>query len=443
MARSGIAAARLLHEKGEYVIINDRKTEADFDGALDELRRDNIEWRLGEDALDLLPLVNQVVISPGIPIEHPAVLRAQEMGIEVIGEVELAYRMSMGRVVAITGTNGKTTTTTLLGEIFKNAGKRTFVVGNIGTPYAGIAAESRADDVIVCEISSFQLETIDKYHPVVSAILNITEDHLNRHHTMERYAQLKARVFENQKDDEGTVLNYDDPILREMAQSAMCKVVWFSRTQQPPFGAFVQDGNIVFGTPDNARTICAVDEVYIPGPHNLENALAATACAMQAGVPAAVIRHTLRTFTGVEHRIETVCVKKGVTFINDSKATNPDSAIKAVETMKKPTVLLLGGSEKHSDYTQMCKVICESGWIRHAVTLGDTGEAIAQALEKAGFANIHRTGHDFKETMYFAASLAEEGGNVLLSPACASFDMFNDYEHRGAEFKRIAREMPD
>ena len=207
MARSGIAAARLLHEKGNFVILNDRKSEAELGSVLDGLRLENVEFRLGEDAQTLLDGVDLVVISPGVPIEHPAVAKAREMGIEVIGEVELAYRMSMGKVMAVTGTNGKTTTTTLLGEICKNAGKRTFVVGNIGAPYADIAAQTQADDMIVCELSSFQLESIAKFHPLISAILNITEDHMNRHKTMERYIELKARLFENQKGARTVVLN--------------------------------------------------------------------------------------------------------------------------------------------------------------------------------------------------------------------------------------------
>ena len=445
MARSGIAAARLLHEKGDVVVLSDRKNEAEFGNALDELRQENVEFRLGEDAQSLLPGVDLVVISPGVPIEHPAVAKARGMGIEVIGEVELAYRLSMGKVLAITGTNGKTTTTTLLGEICQNAGKHTFVVGNIGAPYAAIAAQTRPDDVIVCELSSFQLESIAKFHPMVSAILNITEDHMNRHKTMERYIELKARVFENQKDGDSVVLNYDDPVLRALASRAMCRVVWFSRTQVPPFGAFVREGTLYFGAPDSARPICSVDEVNIPGPHNLENALAAAACAVQAGIPIAVIRHTLRTFKGVEHRIETVCTRRGVTYINDSKATNPDSTVKAVETMNRPTVLLLGGSEKHSDYSAMCEVIRASGWISNVVVYGDTGEAIAQALARAGYANVHRpeNDHDFSAVVHLAASLAQPGGNVLLSPACASFDMFNDFEHRGEAFKRIASALDD
>lgn len=445
MARSGIAAARLLHEKGNFVILNDRKSEAELGSVLDGLRLENVEFRLGEDAQTLLDGVDLVVISPGVPIEHPAVAKAREMDIEVIGEVELAYRMSMGKVMAVTGTNGKTTTTTLLGEICKNAGKRTFVVGNIGAPYADIAAQTQADDMIVCELSSFQLESIAKFHPLISAILNITEDHMNRHKTMERYIELKARVFENQKDGDSVVLNYDDPTLRALAPKAMCRVVWFSRTQIPPFGAFVREETLYFGAPDSARAICGVSEVRIPGPHNLENALAAVACAMQAGVPVAVIRHTLRTFKGVEHRIETVCTRRGVTYINDSKATNPDSTVKAVETMNRPTVLLLGGSEKHSDYSAMCEVIRNSRWIRDAIVYGDTGEAIAQALARAGYTNVHRpeNDHDFASVVQLAASLAKPGENVLLSPACASFDMFSDFEHRGEAFKDLASALSD
>ena len=440
MARSGIAAARLLHEKGNFVILNDRKSEAELGSVLDGLRLENVEFRLGEDAQTLLDGVDLVVISPGVPIEHPAVAKAREMGIEVIGEVELAYRMSMGKVMAVTGTNGKTTTTTLLGEICKNAGKRTFVVGNIGAPYADIAAQTQADDMIVCELSSFQLESIAKFHPLISAILNITEDHMNRHKTMERYIELKARVFENQKDGDSVVLNYDDPTLRALAPKAMCRVVWFSRTQIPPFGAFVREETLYFGAPDSARAICGVSEVRIPGPHNLENALAAVACAMQAGIPVAVIRHTLRTFKGVEHRIEKVRVFEGVTYINDSKGTNVDSTIKAVQSMRAPTVLILGGYDKHTNFMPLCEEIVASGLISHVVVMGETSRQIRQQLEEAGYDRISQA-YSMGDAIDKSRLLAVSGGNVLLSPACASFDMFKDFEQRGEIFKELVNQL--
>lgn len=440
MARSGIAAAKLLSERGAHVRISDIKTKDQFTDGLKELERPGIEWRLGEKSETLLDGMDLLVISPGVPIDKPVVVKAKEMGIPVIGELELAYRMSQGSVVAITGTNGKTTTTTLMGEIFKNMGKRTFVVGNIGYPYSAVAAQTQPDDVVVAEVSSFQLETIDTFHPTISAILNITEDHLVRHGTMEVYIALKARIFENQHEDDTVVLNYDDPIVRGLEKQPLCNVIYFSRTQVPPCGAYVRDGEIVFRWDGVDKAICPAAEVYIPGPHNLENALAATAMAMAAGVPAAVIRHTLRTFKGVEHRIEFVREIKGVRFINDSKGTNVDSTIKAVDTMKTDTVLIAGGSDKHTSFEPLCKAIVRSK-IRHVVLIGDTAPQLERQLKEAGFESIEHAGYDFQKAIDMAFRRAECGWNVLLSPACASFDMFTDYEHRGREFKRIVGEM--
>lgn len=440
MARSGIAAAKLLADKGAQVRISDMKTKEQFAGSLKELERPGIEWRLGEKSEDLLEGMDLLVISPGVPVDKPVVVKAREMGIPVIGELELAYRMSQGSVVAITGTNGKTTTTTLVGEIFKNMGRRTFVVGNIGYPYSAAAADTRPEDVVVAEVSSFQLETIDTFHPTISAILNVTEDHLIRHGTMEAYIGLKARIFENQHEDDTVVLNYDDPIVRGLDKQPLCNVLYFSRTQVPPCGAYVKDGDIVFHRDGVEKAICPASEVYIPGPHNLENALAATAMAMAAGVPAAVIRHTLRTFKGVEHRIEFVREIKGVRFINDSKGTNVDSTIKAVDTMKNDTVLIAGGSDKHTSFEPLCRTIAGSR-VRRVVLIGDTAPQLELQLREAGFEQIERAGYDFKKAIELAFSRAECGWNVLLSPACASFDMFEDYEHRGREFKRIVDEM--
>ncbi|MEG0146012.1 MAG: UDP-N-acetylmuramoyl-L-alanine--D-glutamate ligase, partial [Clostridia bacterium] len=243
MARSGVAAAMLLAAQGKRVRLSDNKTREQLEEALKPLEKiEGIEYRLGEKAEDLLENVDQVVISPGIPIDHPVAQAARAKGIELIGELELASRLGKGKLYAITGTNGKTTTTTLTGEIFKKAGKMTYVVGNIGLPYSAIVPESRPEDVTVCEVSSFQLETIDQFHPRISAILNITEDHLNRHKTMENYIAHKARIFQNQTGDDCVVLNYDDPLLRAMADQPACRVVWFSRTQTPPYGAFLAGG---------------------------------------------------------------------------------------------------------------------------------------------------------------------------------------------------------
>ena len=441
MARSGIAAAKLLLQRGARVWVCDAKTEAEFDGALDDLKADGAVLCLGEkEPQRLLKGMDALIVSPGIPVEHPAVVRAKEMGIEVMGEVEYAYREARGMLLAITGTNGKTTTTTLLGEIFKNAGRRTFVVGNIGTPYSGAVAGMKPGDVTVCEISSFMMETSRDFHPSICAVLNISEDHLNRHGTMEKYISLKERIFENCAGDDCVVLNWDDPITRDMAGRVKCRVAWFSSRGPVPFGAFVQDGMIAFGTAQDPRTVCSTKEVYIPGEHNLKNALAATAMAMVAGIPAPVIRHTLRTFKGVEHRLEFVRELDGVRFINDSKGTNVDSSIQAVRAMDRPTVLILGGYDKHTDFTPLCEEILKCP-ISRIVLIGETAKQCQQTLEKVGCHSWVHAGYDFKKAVDMAFELANPGGSVLLSPSCASFDMFKDYEERGRIFKDIVNAL--
>ena len=441
MARSGIAVAKLLLSKGAEVWVCDAKTEADFNGALDELKASGAKLCLGEKhPEELLEGMDALIVSPGIPVEHPAVVRAKALGVEVMGEVEYAYREATGLLLAITGTNGKTTTTTLLGEIFKNAGRRTFVVGNIGTPYSGAVAGMKPGDVTVCEISSFMMETSDQFHPSVCAVLNISEDHLNRHGTMEKYIALKERIFENCVGDDYVVLNWDDPVTRDMANRAKCRVAWFSSRNPVPFGAFVQDGMVVFGTPQENKPICDPKEIYIPGEHNLKNALAAAAMAMVSGIPAPVIRHTLRTFKGVEHRIEFVRELDGVRFINDSKGTNVDSTIQAVRAMKRPTVLILGGYDKHTDFTPLCEEIMKCP-ISRIVLIGATAKQCEETLEKVGYHAWTHAGYEFKKAVELAFDLANPGGNVLLSPSCASFDMFKDYEERGRIFKDIVNAM--
>jgi len=434
MARSGIAVSKLLVLKGAQVLICDRKTEAEFAGALDELKIPGISWHLGEDPQNLLSQVDLMVISPGVPVDHPAVIKAKEMGVEVIGELECAYRESNGLLLAVTGTNGKTTTCTLLGEIFKNAGRRVSVVGNIGAPYSAAVPDMKAGDVTVCEVSSFQMETTRDFHPAISAVLNISEDHLNRHGTMENYIALKERIFENSGENDFVVLNWDDEVTRDMARRAKCGVLWFSTKQAVENGAYAADGNVVFVSNGTAKVVCAADEIYIPGEHNLKNALAATAMAMASGVPAPVVRHTLKTFKGVEHRIEFVREISGVRFINDSKGTNADSTIQAIRAMKRPTVIILGGYDKHSDFLPMCREMAGS-MVKKCVLIGDTAKQFEDTLKAAGISDYVMAGYDFDAAINTAFEMAGDGWNVLLSPACASFDMFADYEARGRIFK--------
>ncbi|MBQ7867564.1 MAG: UDP-N-acetylmuramoyl-L-alanine--D-glutamate ligase [Clostridia bacterium] len=439
MARSGIAAAELMAQKGAVPVLNDRKKEEAFGTDLDGLKK-NCQFRLGEEPVALLDEVDGLVISPGVPINAPVVKAAAEKGLPMVGELELAFQNLLGDVLAISGTNGKTTTTTLLGRIFANAGRTTHVAGNIGYPLSSVAQEAKDEDVTVIEVSSFQLESIETFHPHVAALLNITEDHLNRHGTMEEYIRLKGRMFENQTADDCAVLNMDDPTLVKMSEGLKAQIAFFSRTQKVENGAFVEDGKIVWQWNGARRIICDADQILIPGPHNLENALAATAMACFVGVPAPVIRHTLMTFTGVEHRIEKVRVFKGVTYINDSKGTNVDSTIKAVQSMKAPTVILLGGYDKHTDFMPLCREIVDSAYMAEVIVMGETARQIQEQLEEAGYSRITKA-YSMEDAVEKARAMAVSGGNVLLSPACASFDMFRDYEQRGDVFKQIVNDL--
>ena len=441
MARSGIACARLLMLRGAEVTVCDAKDESAFGDRLDDLKAAGARFCLGEKHPEnLLEGYDALVVSPGVPVDNPAIVRAKALGVEVMGEVEYAYRESRGMLVAITGTNGKTTTTTLVGEIFKNAGKRTFVVGNIGEPYSGAVPQMKPEDVTVCEISSFQMETSDTFHPSVCAVLNISEDHLNRHGTMEKYIALKERIFENCAGDDVVVLNYEDPVTRDMANRVKCRVQWFSSRNPVPCGAFVQDGVIVYGTPEASVSVCRASEVYIPGEHNLQNALAAVAMTMASGIPAGIVAQTLRTFRGVEHRIEFVRELDGVRWINDSKGTNVDSTIQAVRAMKAPTVLILGGSPKKANYVPLGREILKCP-IKHIVLIGETAGEIQKALDEVGYKDYTHAGYDFKKALALCREKAAPGDNVLLSPACASFDMFDDYEARGRIFKGLVNAM--
>ena len=441
LARSGIAVSKLLLIRGCEVLACDTRDKESFKGALDEIEAKGAKLCLSEkNPENLLEGLDMLIVSPGIPLEHKAIVRAKELGVEVLGEIEYAYRESTGLLLALTGTNGKTTTVSLLGEIFKNAGKRTHVVGNIGEPYSGAVPEMKAGDVTVCEISSFMMETSSLFHPHVSGVLNISEDHLNRHGTMENYIALKERIFEKAGEKDFVVLNWDDPVTRDMAGRAKAQGFWFSADEEVKNGAFVRDGMIVFAVNGEAKKVCAADEVYIPGKHNLKNALAATAMAMVCDIPAPVIRHTLRSFRGVEHRIEFVRELDGVQFINDSKGTNVDSSIQAVRAMKRPTTLILGGYDKHTDFTPLCEEIMKTP-IEKIMLIGATARQCEETLEKVGFHAWQHAGYDFEKAISMAFEETEEGGTVLLSPSCASFDMFPDYEARGRIFKEIVNKL--
>ena len=440
MARSGIAAAQLLAENGATVTVNDSKTEAELGESLAALENVPVIRRFGCGAAELLDGQDVLVISPGIPDNTPFVVKAREMGIYVIGELELAFQLSQGTLVAVSGTNGKTTTVSLLGEIFRNAGKVTHVVGNIGYPYSLAAMVSKKDDVVVCEVSSFQMETADTFHPHVAVLTNITEDHLNRHGTMEVYTSLKMRMFQRQGVEDFAIFNADDPGVRGLNKLVRSHVLKFSRLREVKEGAFVRDGMIMIRLNGEEKPVCPAEEVRIPGPHNLENALGAVCAAAVMHVPIPVIRYSLKTFPGVEHRIESVRTLDGVEYFNDSKGTNVDSTIKAVQTMKRPTVIILGGYDKHTSFDPLSEEIRRSPWIRQAVLMGDTAPQIERSLRENGFNAITRAA-TLEEAVLRCREAASAGWNVLFSPACASFDMFKDYEERGRIFKKYVMNL--
>ena len=435
---SGIGAAGLLEERGASVTLYDGNDKLDVEeirGKMKDGAKTDIV--LGEFPEELLGKLDLVIISPGVPTDLPIVNRMRESDIPVVGEIELAYELGKGEVLAITGTNGKTTTTALLGEIMKAVYDSAFVVGNIGIPYTNVVDETRDDSVIVAEMSSFQLESIVDFRPRVSAILNITPDHLNRHHTMEAYIQAKKNVAINQTAEDTCVLNYEDEVLREFGETLQTKVLYFSSKRKLDKGIYLEDSNIIYRNPDECL-VCNVKELKLLGVHNYENVMAAVAMAAAYGVPMDSIRKTIKEFTGVEHRIEFVAEKNGVAYYNDSKGTNPDAAIRGIQAMNRPTYLIGGGYDKQSEYKEWIESF--DGKVKKLLLIGQTREKIAKEAEECGFTDIMLL-DTFEDAVLTAAKLAEPGEAVLLSPACASWGMFKNYEERGDKFKEIVNSL--
>ncbi len=440
LAVTGIPLVKVLCELGANVIVNDSKKEEDLKDSIALLSNLNVNYVLGSNPenIETLGVLDLVVVSPGVPLDIPFIKKIKSKGIQVIGEIELAYRLSRGNMVAITGTNGKTTTTALVGEIFKNAGRTTHVVGNIGVAFISKALETKDEDVIVIEASSFQLESITSFCPKVGAILNLTPDHLNRHKTMENYKEAKFNLFKNQDVNDVAVINYDDEILRDTSKDLCASKIYFSRKTPLKEGVFVDDKNIVFLKDGEKKEIISVDDIYIPGKHNLENALAATAMTLALNVDVEVIRHTLKTFKGVEHRIESVDVIDGVKFINDSKATNSDAAIKALEAVDAPILLLAGGLDKGTDFEGFINAF--EGKVKHMFVYGETAKKILDTANRLGFISVTMVG-DLEEAVKEAYGIASSGDTILLSPACASWDMYENFEVRGKHFKEIVARL--
>ncbi len=438
---SGIAATELLIKKEIEVVLFDGNTELDTDKLYEKspvLKQ--VPLILGELTEAQMQELDVAVLSPGVPTDLPMVNKMRDMGIAIWGEIELAYYFARGRVVAITGTNGKTTTTALTGEIMSNYFSDVKVVGNIGIPYTSMALETTDETVTVAEISSFQLETVQEFKPVVSAILNITPDHLNRHHTMEAYIRAKEDITKNQTLNEVCVLNYEDEVLREFSVTCPAKVVFFSSKRKLTEGFFLEDKEIFYAHDGKEELVIHADELNILGLHNYENVMAACAMGLGVGVPMEKIREVLRRFQAVEHRIEYVTEKRGVRFYNDSKGTNPDAAIKGIQAMNRPTYLIGGGYDKQSDYDEWIESF--DGKVKELVLIGQTAQKIESCAHKHGFMNtiIFET---FEDAVLHCYEKAVAGDAVLLSPACASWGMFLNYEERGRIFKEIVNNLKE
>ena len=441
LGKSGMAAARLLSGQQADLYGYDDKSEEVFSPENRKILRElGVRCFLGQEP-DFYEF-DQVITSPGMALRTRVLEKARQAGAEIIGELELAYRNSRSPFVAITGTNGKTTTTALVGEMYRLSGIPFRVVGNIGIPVADqvLAADERT--VMVTEVSSFQLETIVDFHPRVSAVLNITPDHLDRHGSLEEYLRVKFRIFENQREGDYCVFNMDDPLAAQSVQRDLkAKAVPFSARRELDFGVCVRGGRIFIAEGGSSGTeVCSVDDLKIPGAHNLENALAAVAVARFAGVPLSAIREALQTFAGVEHRIEFVAEVEGAAYINDSKGTNPDAAEKAILAVSGPILLIAGGYEKHGDFDSFTALL--PGRVEHLLLMGETAGRIADSARKNGFPEerMHFC-RDMEDCVLRAAGLARRGDAVLLSPACASWDMYANFEERGRDFKQCVHRL--
>ncbi len=457
--RSGMGAVSLLLSRSALPVLfdeNESLDEADVrERLLNEAQADEeaseTDLKRGADALvicagkvsdELLDKLDIAVLSPGVPCDKPLVQELYRRGIPVWSEIELAWNETRGETLAITGTNGKTTTTALLGKIMADARPSVFVVGNIGTAWTGQAPKTRPDSVTVAEVSSFQLETIHRFHPKISAILNITEDHLNRHHTMEEYARVKERIAMNQDSGDVCVLNAEDPYLRQFGKELEGgpKAAWFSSASILEEGAFLKDGWIIIRDGQKEYPLVRTQELKILGTHNYENAMAAALMAYYDGVPLESIQKSMLEFTAVPHRIEYVAEKRGVVYYNDSKGTNPDAAIKGIEAMNRPTYLIGGGYDKGSSYDEWIQAF--GGKVRKLILIGQTKEKIRDAALKNGFEDVLLC-EDLEEAVAKCALLAQPGDAVLLSPACASWGQFDNYEQRGDRFKEMVRALEE
>ena len=435
LGKSGVASALFLSARGAKVGVSDAKSEEQLREEIPVLLDHGISVETGQHGERTFRDQDLIIVSPGVPFDVPQLAHARELGIPVIGEVELAARFLKGHIVGITGSNGKTTTTTLSGEIIGAAGRKVLVGGNIGTPAISFVDRATDETWVVLEISSFQLETIETFHPHIAVVLNITPDHLDRHHTFANYAAAKARIFENQTAADFAILNADNEPCVEMASKTKAQVRWFSRLKEVPAGAFVRGDQILWRDGKSEREIMTVSDIGLKGAHNVENVLAAVTIGVLAGIEAAQIRRAVAEFKAVEHRLEYVATIGGVEYYNDSKATNVDATIKALESFAGGIHLILGGKDKGSDYSVLNGLLRER--VKRVYTIG---AAAATIESQAHGADIVSAG-TLDAAVRRASEAAIPGDVVLLAPACASFDQFDSYEHRGRVFKDLVRQL--
>lgn len=439
MGKSGLAAAKILAMIGAEVTITDSRPFNEMEEMFKQLSGWPIK-KIHQDTLEInKKSFDLVVTSPGIPSWAKPIKEAHSKGIPILSEIEAAYLLSRGKMIAITGTNGKTTTTALIGQLLKEAKIPSTVAGNIGIPLIEEVVQKPSAHLFVVEVSSYQLEWAKEFHPKIAVLTNLTPDHLDRHGTMENYLAMKARIFQNQTKDDYTILNYDDPSIRGLATDTLGQVIFFSRWHKLDKGVYVQGDAIFHNLTGKEEEIIPVAQVAMPGVHNLENALAAVAVGKVLGLANGQMAKTLETFGGVAHRLEKVAIINGVEFINDSKGTNPESSIKALDAFQKPIVLIAGGSSKGQvDFSGFAEKIKDR--VKELVLVGDTAEEILNAVQRVGFKQA-RIVSQLSEAVYLAAKLAKPGDIVLLSPACASFDFFQNFEHRGEVFKKLVDDL--
>lgn len=436
---SGIGAVRLLLKAQANPILYDGNEKLNADDIREKLGTDRqVPVYIGELPEDVGKSIERLVLSPGVPVDSAFVRSFADRGIKVWGEIELAYAFEQGHVIAITGTNGKTTTTALTGEIMQAANGHTFVVGNIGSPYTGEVLNTAPDSVTVAEISSFQLETIEQFRPAVSAILNITPDHIDRHHSLENYIAVKEKIAMNQTANETIVLNYEDEVTRSFGERTKAKVVYFSSARVLQDGFYLQDDIIYKAVNGASEALLNIHDTLLLGTHSYENIMAAMAMTDAYGVPMDTIIAAVKVFHAVEHRIEFVATKRGVDYYNDSKGTNVDAAIKGIQAMVKPTYLIGGGYDKGATYDEWIEAF--DGKVKELILLGATRTAIADCARAHGFQSIVFE-ESLEEAMAYISEKASAGDAVLLSPACASWGMFKNYEERGRIFKELVNKL--